>query len=79
MILIVVMVVDCCLQNVWEFCGSDGGCGDTDCCTCGDDASVDVSGLSHTVTIFGSVSVIIIEVNSFSQDAPPQQGNLSLE
>jgi hypothetical protein len=25
------------------------------------------------------VSVIIIEVNSFSQDAPPQQGNLSLE
>jgi hypothetical protein len=77
------VVVDCCLRNVWKFCGSDRCCGKTGycgCCTCGDDAGVDVCGHTHTQSpLLGALSVIIIEVNSFSQDNPPQEGNLSLE
>jgi hypothetical protein len=41
-----------------------------------------VSLVTHTHTqppLLGSVSVIIMRIISFSQDAPPQEGNLSLE
>jgi len=81
MLTVLMVFVDCCLRNIWEFCRSYGCCGDTGYCDCcGNDADVGVSGHTHTqLPLLGSVSVIIIRTISFSQDAPLQEGNLSLE
>jgi len=84
MLTVLMVVADFCLRNIWEFCRSYGCCSDTVYCgCCGNDADVGVSGLTHTHThtqpqLLGSVSVIIIRIISFSQGAPPQEGNLSL-
>ena len=51
MLTVLIVVVDCCLRPVWEFCRSDGCCGVTGYCgrrACGKDADVGVPGHIHS-------------------------------
>lgn len=50
MLTVLMVAVDCFLRSFGEFCRSVDCCGDAgycDCCTCGNDADVGVSGHTH--------------------------------
>jgi len=52
MLTVLMVVVDCCRRNIWEFCRSYGYCG------CDNDADVGVSGHTHTHTHTHTATIV---------------------